>query len=115
MIKKMAMIFVALMLVTVLAGVASSIHVSSASNPSMASVPKNLQFQSSSGPFVGSINSNVYHYPSCYHVKQIKAGNLVTFNTLADACAAGYRPCKDCNPPPCGTALTAEPTAVLTA
>ena len=79
MIKKMAMIFVALMLVTVLAGVASGIHISATSNPSMAGVPKNLQFQSSSGPFVGSRNSNVYHYPSCYHAKQIKSGQSCHF------------------------------------
>jgi len=53
----------------------------------------------SNGPFVGSINSDVYHYPSCYHVKTILPENLVSFPTATAAQAAGYRPCKDCNPP----------------
>jgi PKD repeat protein len=51
------------------------------------------------GPFVGSKNSDVYHYPSCSYAKQILASNLVTFNTSAEARAAGYRPCSRCNPP----------------
>jgi hypothetical protein len=48
--------------------------------------------------YVGSINSDVFHYPSCYHVKQIKPANLITFNSIQDAKNSGYRSCKDCNP-----------------
>ena len=51
------------------------------------------------GPFVGSIHSDVYHYPSCYHVQAIKPANLRWFSTSEEARAAGYRPCLDCNPP----------------
>jgi hypothetical protein len=116
MIKKVVMICVAVMLVTVLAGVASGIQISSTSNPSTASPPKNLQFASYTGPVVGSKNSDVYHYPSCSEAKKIKPENLVTFPTIADACAAGYRPCKVCDPPACGTPTpTATPTAKPTA
>ena len=64
------------------------------------------QNQSSSGnqnqssqKFVGSINSNVYHYPGCHYVDRIKAGNRIWFSGSADARAHGYRPCKVCNPP----------------
>jgi hypothetical protein len=51
------------------------------------------------GPFVASRNSNVYHYPWCYHVNAILPKNLISFPTAAAAQTAGYRPCKDCNPP----------------
>ncbi|MGZ4851603.1 MAG: Ada metal-binding domain-containing protein [Halobacteriota archaeon] len=66
------------------------------------------------GSFVGSSQSkdHVYHYPSCGHVRTIKQGNLVTFTSVADACANGYRPCKDCNPPACQ--VTPTPTATPT-
>jgi hypothetical protein len=79
---------------------------SSATLPTTA--PANIQ--SYAGPFVGSKNSNVYHYPWCYEAKKIKAENLVVFATVADACAAWYRPCEVCNPPPCG----ATPSPTLT-
>lgn len=49
--------------------------------------------------FVGSKNSDVYHYPSCGSAKTIKPGNLVTFSSVEEAKSAGYRPCKKCNPP----------------
>lgn len=89
MIRKVVMVCVVLALVTALAGVAGGIQISPTSSPSTATVPNYLHFQS--GPFVGSKGSDVYHYPSCYHVKQIKPENLVYFNTVQDACARGYR------------------------
>jgi micrococcal nuclease len=52
-----------------------------------------------SGYFVGSKNSDVYHYPDCASAKKIKPGNLVIFNSVEEAKAASYRPCKNCNPP----------------
>ena len=55
--------------------------------------------QTNSGPFVGSKNSDVYHYPNCGSAQSIKAENLVTFNSVEEAKSAGYRPCKKCNPP----------------
>ena len=62
------------------------------------------------GSFVGSAQSDVYHYPWCGDVKNIHQNNLVVFNSVADACAAGYRPCKVCNPPLCQAILTPTPT-----
>ena len=106
MIKKVVMVCFVLMLVTVLAGVAGDMQTNSPSNQSTASAPTNLQFQSYTGPFVGSKNSNVYHYPWCSEAKKILPQNLVTFATLADACAAGYRPCEVCKPPACGSLQT---------
>ena len=53
----------------------------------------------SSGPFVGSKNSDVYHYPDCSSAKQIKEANKIWFNSVEEAKAAGYRPCKKCNSP----------------
>jgi len=54
---------------------------------------------SSSGRFVGSRGSNVYHYPSCHHAKRIKPENRIYFSSSQDARAKGYRPCKVCKPP----------------
>ena len=55
--------------------------------------------QASSGSFVGSKKSDVYHYPDCSSAKSIKPENLITFNSVEEAKNAGYRPCKKCNPP----------------
>jgi hypothetical protein len=49
--------------------------------------------------FVGSKNSDVYHYEDCYYVDRIKPENLIYFDTPEEAIAAGYHPCKVCNPP----------------
>lgn len=54
---------------------------------------------SSSGYYVGSINSDVYHYPSCSYADRISPNNLIYFDTPEDAINAGYRPCKVCKPP----------------
>ena len=48
--------------------------------------------------FVGSKESDVYHYPWCRYVDIIKSENLVYFDTPEDAIAADYRPCKVCKP-----------------
>lgn len=53
----------------------------------------------SDGTFVGSINSDVYHYPSCSYAQSIKPENLITFSSAQDAVNQGYRPCKVCKPP----------------
>jgi len=131
MLKKVLIVCVALTLAIVLVGVAGSVSTQTLSNPSTASAatvksttatttahpiflsyeqPANFQFQSYTGPFVGSINSNVYHYPWCPDAKKILPKNLVTFATVGDACAAGYRPCKVCDPPSCSPTATVTPT-----
>jgi len=48
--------------------------------------------------YVGSKNSNKYHYPSCSGAKQIKEANKIWFNSEAEAIAAGYVPCAICKP-----------------
>jgi Micrococcal nuclease (thermonuclease) homologs len=49
--------------------------------------------------FVGSKKSTVYHYPWCSYVDRIKPENLIRFDTPEEAIAAGYHPCRVCNPP----------------
>ena len=48
--------------------------------------------------YVGSSNSDKYHYPSCRWTDDINASNLVHFDTEDEASAAGYTPCGTCNP-----------------
>ncbi|MBU1672314.1 MAG: MBL fold metallo-hydrolase, partial [Actinobacteria bacterium] len=55
--------------------------------------------QPAPGPFVGSKNSDVYHWPTCSYAQAIHPENLVTFANAQEAVNAGYRPCSVCNPP----------------
>lgn len=48
--------------------------------------------------YVGSSNSDKFHYPSCPHAKRIKDYNKVTFPSRDDAVNSGYSPCSVCNP-----------------
>ena len=58
--------------------------------------------QSYGGPYYASAKSLAkrYHYPGCFEVANIEAENLIAFNTHVEACAAGYKPCVLCDPPP---------------
>jgi hypothetical protein len=47
--------------------------------------------------YVASKNREVFHLPSCRYAKKIKAKNLVTFKTRAEA-LKHYRPAGDCHP-----------------
>jgi micrococcal nuclease len=49
--------------------------------------------------YVGSANSNKYHYPDCKWAKKISRKNLVIFKSANEALKAGYVPCKFCKPP----------------
>jgi micrococcal nuclease len=49
--------------------------------------------------YLGSINSNIYHYPYCEHVETIKQENIIWFVDSEDARSKEYRPCKKCCPP----------------
>ena len=62
-------------------------------------VPTTQSQENYSIQFVGSINSDVYHYPGCRYVKKIHAENLIGFSSVEEAKSFGYRPCKVCNPP----------------
>ncbi|WP_031516595.1 ComEC/Rec2 family competence protein [Desulfofalx alkaliphila] len=48
--------------------------------------------------YVGSSNSDKFHYPHCRHVESIAAHNLVWFKDLIEANNAGYVPCASCKP-----------------
>jgi methylphosphotriester-DNA--protein-cysteine methyltransferase len=49
--------------------------------------------------YVGSKNSDKYHFPDCKWAKKISPKNLITFNTAQEAVKAGFVPCKVCKPP----------------
>jgi len=49
--------------------------------------------------YIGSSQSNKYHYPNCKWAKKISPKNLVTFKTAQEALEVGYVPCKVCKPP----------------
>jgi len=52
----------------------------------------------SENEYVGSINSNRFHYPNCKWAKKIKEGNKIWFKNRKEALDKGYIPCKVCNP-----------------
>lgn len=47
---------------------------------------------------VASRKAKKYHRPSCQYAAKIKDENLVTFDSAAQAQAAGYAPCGACKP-----------------
>jgi micrococcal nuclease len=51
------------------------------------------------GRFVGSLESDKYHYPSCRWAKKILPQNQIWFASSEEAWAAGYVPCGVCHPP----------------
>lgn len=50
----------------------------------------------SQGRYVGSIDSDKYHNPSCRWVKKILPENEIWFDSVEDAEAQGYSPCGTC-------------------
>ncbi len=51
------------------------------------------------GSYVHSKSSKVFHRPDCYHIGSIKEANrIITYDSRDTLIAAGYSPCKDCNP-----------------
>ena len=48
------------------------------------------------GSFVGSKNSDKYHYPWCSGAQRIKEENKVWFASREEATEAGYIPAKNC-------------------
>lgn len=49
--------------------------------------------------FVGSINSDIYHYTDCEWARRISTENLVEFSSIEETREKGYRPCFVCAPP----------------
>ncbi len=50
------------------------------------------------GEFVGSRYSDKYHETSCTWAKSMSKDNRVWFSDAAEAEAAGYVPCPECQP-----------------
>lgn len=50
------------------------------------------------GKYVGSLESDKYHYPTCRHAKNIASENEIWFDTVEEAQSLGYVPCGVCNP-----------------
>lgn len=48
--------------------------------------------------YVASRKAKKYHCPSCQYAAKIKDENLVSFDSAAQAQAAGYAPCGACKP-----------------
>lgn len=48
--------------------------------------------------YVGSINSDKYHYPDCRWAENIKPENEIWFSSTEDAEEQRYVPCKTCQP-----------------
>jgi hypothetical protein len=54
--------------------------------------------QTSNAPIVGSSIRHIYHRPSCDWARKISIRNKVTFGSVSDAQARGYRRCRVCLP-----------------
>ena len=73
----------------------SSGYSSSSSYSSGSSYPSN---DYSGGGYIGSRNSDKFHYSWCGQAGRIKSSNLVHFSSRSDALSRGYSPCSFCNP-----------------
>jgi O-6-methylguanine DNA methyltransferase len=56
------------------------------------------RFAASGVRLLGSDTTRIVCHPTCHHARRISAAHRVTFRTLGQARAAGYRPCRDCRP-----------------
>lgn len=52
----------------------------------------------SEGKFIGSTESDKFHYPTCRWAEKILKENQIWFNTVEEAKNAGFKPCGVCNP-----------------
>ena len=52
----------------------------------------------SSGVYVGSVDSDKYHNPSCRFAEEILPENEIWFDSTEDAESSGYSPCGGCHP-----------------
>ncbi|MDR2089801.1 MAG: thermonuclease family protein [Clostridiales Family XIII bacterium] len=50
------------------------------------------------GGFIGNAGTKKFHLPACRYVPSIKEAHIVRFGTCEEARAAGFVPCKVCNP-----------------
>jgi DNA-entry nuclease len=62
-------------------------------------VPSRASGGSTQGGYVVNTNTGKFHDPSCASVRQMSSRNkLYTTKTREELIAAGYSPCKNCNP-----------------
>lgn len=61
-------------------------------------VESNNSQRKTTGKYVGSIESDKYHYPTCRHAKNIASYNEIWFDTIEEAKQQGYQPCGVCKP-----------------
>lgn len=48
--------------------------------------------------YIGSSQSNKFHYTDCRWAKKINPGNAIYFSSREEAFGYGYVPCKVCKP-----------------
>jgi methylphosphotriester-DNA--protein-cysteine methyltransferase len=61
--------------------------------------PDELEAQAGSGiRYVGSDTTMVVCHPTCRNARRISPRHRVPFRSLAEAGAAGFRPCRVCRP-----------------
>ena len=56
------------------------------------------QITDTNDSYVGSSQSDRYHYPDCHTAQSINPENLITLSSVEEARAAGYSPCGNCRP-----------------
>jgi methylphosphotriester-DNA--protein-cysteine methyltransferase len=56
-------------------------------------------FAYADGKYVAASYSDRFHRADCKIVNKIDKEDIVTFSTPEEAIAAGFVPCKKCNPP----------------
>lgn len=66
--------------------------------PQVQPVPEQPQVPVTEGQYVGSKESDKYHYPSCRYAEKITSENRMWFKDADAARAAGYVPCGVCKP-----------------
>jgi methylated-DNA-[protein]-cysteine S-methyltransferase len=55
-------------------------------------------FEPGSSRLTGSDTTGIFCYPTCRHARRVTEKHRVRFPSVAQATAAGYRPCKVCRP-----------------
>jgi O-6-methylguanine DNA methyltransferase len=48
--------------------------------------------------YLGSDTTGIVCFPTCHHARRVTQAHRAGFATVADAVAAGYRPCRACRP-----------------
>lgn len=69
-------------------------------NTPVETVPEQPQTETvkKTGVYVGSLDSDKYHYPTCRWAEKITYENLIGFDSEQEAISKGYSPCGTCKP-----------------